>query len=90
MENSVSVNNNMKNPKLNMGEIIPPNSFNKPVLYSHVKATRDFNILNHDIYESQKRAKSLNDRKTPKSVFVALSAIGLTCCFPLIKKLIKH
>ena len=54
MENSVSVNQNMKNSALNVGILTPPNGFTKPVLYSHEQASRDFSRLNQDIYTSMK------------------------------------
>ncbi len=89
MENSVSVNQNMKNPPLNVGILTPPNSFNKPVLYSHVQASKDFNRLNHDIYTSMKNSEAIERHNTPKSVFYALGAGALALCFPLIKKVFK-
>ncbi len=82
-------NQNMKNPPLNVGIITPPDRFNKPTLYSHVKATRDFNKLSEDIYVSVKKSESYDKRKTPKSVYAILSAIGLTSAFFIIKKCLK-
>lgn len=90
MENSVSVNQNMKNLPLNVGIITPPNSLYKPVLYSHQEASRDFNRLNHDIYVSMKNSESIEKRKTPASVFTFLGIGALALSFPLIKKLFKH
>ena len=89
MENSVSVNQNMKNPVLNVGILTPPNGFIKPVLYSHEQASRDFNRLNQDIYTSMKNTESIEKRKTPKSVFAFLGIGGLALSYPLIKKLLK-
>ncbi len=89
MENSVNVNNNMKNPPLNVGILTPPDRYNKPVLYSHVQASNDFNRLNHDIYTSMKNSETIEKRKTPKSVFVAIGIGTLTLCYPLLKKIIK-
>lgn len=90
MENSVSVNQNMKNSPLNVGVLTPPNSLYKPVLYSHEQASRDFNNLNRDIYVSMKNSESIEKRKTPKSVFAFLGIGGLALCYPFIKKLFKH
>lgn len=90
MDNSVSVNTNMKNPPLNVGIITPPNDHYKPVLYSHIQASRDFQVLNHDLYVSMKNSESLEKKKTPKSVFVALGAGALALCYPLIRKVFKH
>ena len=67
MDNSVSVNPNMKNSQLNVGIITPPNDHYKPVLYSHAQASRDFQVLNHDLYVSMKNSESIEKRKTPKS-----------------------
>ena len=90
MDNSVSVNSNMKNSPLNVGVIVPPNDHYKPVLYSHVQASRDFQVLNHDIYVGMKNAESIEKRKTPTSVLVALGAGALALCYPLIRKVFKH
>lgn len=89
MENSVSVNLNMKNPKLNVGILTPPNAFHKPVLYSPEQATRDITLINKDIYTSMKNSESLEKRKTPKSVFAFLGIGALAICFPFIKKIFK-
>lgn len=89
MGNSASVNSNMKNPPVKVGVLTPPNSFQKPVLYSHEDATRKFKQLDHDIYESIQNSESIEKRKTPKSIFAALILIGTCACFPLIKKFIK-
>ncbi len=89
MENSVSVNQNMKNPPLNVGILTPPNSYYKPVLYSPEQASKDIRKLNQDIYISVKNSESIEKRKTPKSVFAALGLGGLALCYPLIKKIIK-
>lgn len=86
---SVSVNQHMKNTGFNVGVVIPPDRFYKPVLYSDAKATRDFQMINKDIYEGQKKAKKLNEKKTPKSVFVFLGLASLAMAFPFLKKLVK-
>lgn len=90
MDNSVSVNQHMKNPSLNVGIIVPPNDHYKPVLYSHVQASRDFQILNHDLYVSMKNSEDIRKKKTPTSVFVALGLGALALCYPLIKKVFRH
>ena len=89
MENSVSVNQNMKNPPLNVGILTPPNSYYKPVLYSPEQASKDIRKLNQDIYISVKNSESIEKRKTPKSVFFFFWLGGLALCYPLIKKIIK-
>lgn len=90
MDNSVSVNQRMKNPSLNVGIIVPPNDHYKPVLYSHVQASRDFQVLNHDLYVSMKNSEDIRKKKTPTSVFVALGLGALALCYPLIKKVFRH
>lgn len=85
----VSVNQHMKNPPLNMGVIIPPNSHYTPVLYSHTKASRDFNQLDHDIYHSIQKSERIDRKKTPLSVFAALGIALSAFCIVGIKKLIK-
>ena len=74
------VNAHMKNPPLNVGVVIPPDKHYNPVLYSDAQASQNIKILEHDIYEGKKKAKNINDKKTPKSVIaiacVALAGIG--------------
>jgi hypothetical protein len=89
MESVPSVNSNMKNPDFTVGVIVPPNKFYKPVLYSDAVASRDFYMLNKDIYEGKKKAKNLNEKKTPTSVFIALGIMATVLSIPFIKKLIK-
>lgn len=90
MDNSVSVNQHMKNTDFRVGVLSPPAKFYKPVLFSDTQATRDLNNFNHDIYEGRKKAKNISEKKTPKSVFVFLGLAGLTIAFPFVKKLFKH
>ncbi len=89
MESVQSVNQHMKNTSFNVGVIQPPDSHYKPVLYSHVQASRDFNRLDEDIYHSMKTYEGTDTRKTPKSVFVALGAAALAICYPIIKTALK-
>ncbi|MDR1327712.1 MAG: hypothetical protein LBJ74_04825 [Heliobacteriaceae bacterium] len=78
----------MKVPPLNMGELIPPDSLVKPVLYSHVKATQEFNALDRDVYQTVKRTTPGNKKKTPKSVFWGLGA-AIVAGLLILKKLKK-
>jgi hypothetical protein len=87
---SVSVNQHMKNTGFNVGVVVPPDKFYKPVLYSDAKASRDFQQMNKDIYEGRKKAKKLNEKKTPTSVFVFLGIASLALAFPYVKNLIKR
>ena len=89
MENSVSVNPNMKNQPLSVGVLTPPDKLHKPVLYSDAQATKDFNRLDHDVYISIKNSDTLERHKTPKSVFVIIGGCILALCYPLLKKIIK-
>ena len=89
MENGVSVNQNMKNSPLRVGVIVPPDNHYKPVLYSHVQASKDFQVLNHDLYVSMKNSEDIRKKKTPTSVFVALGLGALVVAFPFIKKIFK-
>lgn len=84
-----SVNSNMKNPPLKVGIIVPPDDHFKPVLYSDVKASRDFVILNHDIYQKAKASKNLNEKKTPLSVKIIFGTAAILTSIPLIKKLFR-
>ncbi len=86
---SVSVNQHMKNPPLNVGIIIPPDSHYTPVLYSHTKASKDFNRLDHDVYNAVQKSERVDKKRTPKSVFAALALGALAICCTLIKKLFK-
>lgn len=90
MGNSVSVNRNMKNAPLNVGVLTPPDSYFKPVLYSHIQATNEFNKLDHDIYISMKNTDTIERHKTPKSVFVTIGLGILALSFPFAKKILKR
>lgn len=83
------VNQHMKNSNFNVGVIIPPDAFKQPVVYSDLKASRDFNNMSHDIYTSTQNSKDINEKKTPKSVFIMLGCGALALCLPFIKKIWK-
>lgn len=84
-----SVNQHMKNSSFKVGVIVPPDSFKKTVIYSDAQASRDVAKMHYDIYEGKKNAKNINEKKTPKSVFVFLGLGTLALAFPFIKKLFK-
>lgn len=90
MDNSVSVNQHMKNTGFRVGVQAPPAKLYKPVLYSDAQASSDFNRVNQDIYEGTKKARDISEKKTPTSVFVFLGLAGLTIAFPFVKNLIKR
>lgn len=89
MESVNSTNAHMKNPPLNMGVIIPPDDHYKPMLYSDREASKAFNQLDHDIYQSVKKSEKANNKKTPKSVFWVLGLGSLAIAFTFLRKLIK-
>lgn len=70
-------NSHMKNQKLDVGVIVPPDDHYKPILYSDIKATASFNRLNQDIYQGVKKSKKINEKKTPLLVKIVL---GLGAC----------
>ena len=91
---TVSVNNNvnahMNNRPLVVGVIVPPDDHYKPVLYSDVKATNEFNNLNRDIYQGVKRSKNINKKKTPLSVKILAGIAAICAGIYGIAKLIKR
>ena len=88
MENSV----NMSDKSYRVGVIVPPDAHYKPILYSHVKATAQFNKLNRAIYTGVKNSKSLRDKdkKTPLHVKIILTAGALFFAFSGLKKLFRR
>ena len=89
-----SVNNNinahMNNKPLVVGVIVPPDEHYKPVLYSDIKATAQFNNINRDIYQGVKTSKNLNEKKTPLSVKIIFGIGAVIAAIPIAKKLIKR
>lgn len=84
----INANSHMKNSKPHVGIINAPNGHYKPVLFSHVEATKQFNALDRDLYQQIKKIDK-PQKKTPKSVFV-LGGIGALCiAFPFLRKLVK-
>jgi len=76
----------MKNPPLNMGVIIPPDAHYKPILYSDIKATAQFNQLNRDIYTSAQKSKNIRERKTPLSIKILAGIAAITGAIIIFKK----
>lgn len=70
---SESVNNHMRNPKWNVGVLNVPDRHPNVTLYSHSQATRDFNKMDMDIYQSRKKTSFYDDKKTPKSIWALLT-----------------
>ena len=87
---SVSVaNQNVKKTGFSVGVVVPPDGFHKPILYSDKIASRKFNILEKDIYQSVKKSKNKNEKKMPQSVYWFLGLGLLAIAFPFIRKLFK-
>ncbi len=89
-----SVNNNinahMNNKPLVVGIIVPPDDHYKPVLYSDIRATAQFNNINEDIYQGVKASKNLKEKKTPLSVKIILGIGAIIASIPLAKKLLRR
>ena len=83
-------NDHMKNQKLNVGVIVPPNDHYRPILYSDIKATAAFNRLNQDIYQGVKKSKDPRTKKTPLSVKILLGIGTLFAAILGISKLIRR
>lgn len=79
---------NMKVNKPSVGVIATPDRLYRPVLYSHIKATQEHKMIEHQLQEQIKKTKPPT-KDTPKAVYVLLAAAGAILSFPLIKKLIK-
>lgn len=87
--NNSTANPHMKAPELNVGVIVPPDKFVKPVLFSDKEASQKFNKINQDVYQMQKKYSFQETKKTPKSVFYFLGAGVLTGLGFLIRAMIK-
>lgn len=83
------LNSNMHNPPYTTGVIAAPDSHYIPQLYSHYQATKDYNKLNNDIYQSISKEKPADRKKTPVSVIVIGVAAFVFGLFKLAKHLIK-
>ena len=89
--NTVTYNNDyMKNQKLNVGVIVPPDDHYRPVLYSDIKATAAFNQLNRDIYQGVKKSKDPRVKKTPLAIKILLGIGTLAAAIFGISKLIRR
>ena len=90
--NTVTYNDNshMKNQKLNVGVVVPPDDHYKPILYSDIKATASFNRLNQDIYDGVKKSKDPRKKKTPLSVKILLGIGAIAAAIFGISKLIRR
>ena len=82
-------NKPMHNGPFVLGVIQAPDKHYEPVLYSHYKATKDFNKLNEDIFVSGEKYNPIDRKKTPASVFCTLGAAALFVLYKTVKHLIK-
>lgn len=86
---SDSANNGMKLPKWNVGVLNVPDSHPNVVLYSARQAEHDFRQLDMDIYQSAGKYSYLDNKKTPKSLWVFLGLGGSFGLYKLAKCLLK-
>ena len=92
MEGSVTSNSYniyTKNPPLRVGILNAPDDHYRPVLYSHVQATKDFNNMSTDLYLKMRDAKPQDRHKTPKSIYYLVAAGILTPAFLALRKFLK-
>ena len=81
-------NNPMHYGPYTVGNIIPPDKCYVPELFSHLKATKEYNQINTDIYEASKKSPPADRNKTPKSVIAAFALGATALAIFLVKKLI--
>ena len=84
-----AANKPMHNAPYVVGHLDAPDEHYIPHLYSHYKATKDFNALDKDIYEQTAKHKPVDRKKTPTSVFCIFGGSILFGLYKLIKHLIK-
>ena len=71
-----------------LGNVTPPDECYVPHLFSHHQATKEYNQIDRDIYESRQKSRPADRKKTPKSVLYGLALAGVATAFFLIKKFI--
>lgn len=85
-----SANNNyniyVNKPPYRVGVLDAPDSHYKPVLYSHVQATRDFNRLDCDVYTQIKNTKPKDKHKTPTAIKILFTLCGLGAIIMFLRK----
>lgn len=87
--NNSSFNIYTKNPPLRVGVLDAPNDHYRPVLYSHVQATKDFNNMSADLYLKMRDATPEERHKTPTSIY-CLAGLGiLTATVAAFRKFLK-
>lgn len=79
----------MKNPQWNVGVLNVPDSHPNVILYSARQAERDFRQMDMDIYQSQSKYSYLDNKKTPKSLWVLLGLGGSFGLYKFVRFLMK-
>ena len=82
-------NKPMKYEAYVLGQIVAPDSHPVPELYSHIKASKQFNGIMNDIYEGSKKEDALDRKKTPASVYCILGLASILGVIAFARKLIK-
>ncbi len=89
VQNNTGINNSyMKVSRPNIGVIAPPAKLCKPVLYSHVQATKEFNEFDRNLHQQIKRTKAPT-KDTPKAVYVFTALAAILLSIPFLRKIIK-
>lgn len=84
------LNKNMTySPRFVLGEVPAPDYHYEPELFSHHKATKNFNQIHQDIYESVQSSKPADRKRTPKAVLAIFGIGGLFGIYKLVRRLIK-
>ncbi len=78
-------NKPMHNPPYVLGVIQAPDYHLEPELYSHFKATKEFNQISNDIFVQKQKAKPASDKKTPVGVICTFAAAALLVLYKIIK-----
>lgn len=78
-------NKPMQNPPYVLGVIQAPDYHLEPELYSHFKATKEFNQISSDIFEKKQKEKPADRKKTPIGVWCTFGAAALFVLYKIIK-----
>lgn len=78
-------NKPMHYPPYVLGVIPAPDYHLEPELYSHFKATKEFNQISNDIYVKQQKEKPADRKKTPVGVWCTFGAAALFGLYKIIK-----
>ncbi len=78
----------MKNPPYVLGEVQAPDYHPEPEIYSHYKATKNFNQISQDIFVKQKKEKRADRKKTPVGVWCTLLAVAGIGVYKTVKHMV--